>query len=259
MHASKLHYPENELVIQNELNSVFREWSSFAIGKPFPNKRTSDDMVLDGFYPYYSKQKCKVLFVGRESLGLTGDNYIDLLHHIYTTKKTIGDKTLNQHRFHALMFYITYGLNNDCCHWNDIPMATEIADTFASERGISFAFMNLSKLSNDTDDWNADWALIDGFVDVFNDSPVNYFANQIDTVCPDIILTMNLESRLKVLGEVSVIEYGECASYYTLRTANKKYLLIDLYHFSAIKSQQSCYYEPVVKGFKKFHEHNSDD
>jgi hypothetical protein len=258
MQTSKLHYPENESVIQNELNSVFREWSS-AIGKSFPNERTSDDMVLDGFYPYYSKQKCKILFVGRESLGLTGDNYIDLLHHLYTSEKAIGDKTLNQHRFHALMFYITYGLNNDYCDWNDIPMATEIADTFATEQGISFAFMNLSKLSNDSTDWQADWNLIDGFVEAFNDSPINYFAKQIDTICPDIILTMNLESRLKALGEINVIEYGECASYYTLQTTDKEYLLIDLYHFSAIKPQQSCYYDPILQGIKKFKMLNSED
>lgn len=257
MQISKLHYPKNETVIQNELNTVFTEWHSYAQIKSLPNKRTPDDMVLDGFYPYYSKQNCKVLFVGRESLGLTGDNYIDLLHHMYTSEKAIGDKTLNQHRFHALMFYITYGLNNDCCDWKDIPMATEIADSFATEKGISFAFMNLSKFSNDSNDWRADWPLIDGFVEAFRDSPINYFAKQIDTLCPDIILTMNLESRLKALGEISVIEYGNTASYFTLRTSNKEYLLIDLFHFSASKSQENCYYEPILQGIKKYNELNA--
>jgi hypothetical protein len=76
---------------------------------------------------------------------------------------------------------------------------------------------------------------------------------------PDIILTMNLEKKLKTLGNLSVIKYGEAASYYTLSVSNKEYFLIDLYHFSARnKSDQDCFYEPVLKGINEFQTFNPD-
>jgi hypothetical protein len=259
MQTSLLKYPRNESIIQDKLNSIFHEWHSVALHKCFPYERTPDDMVLDGFFPNYLMQKCKVLFIGQESLELTGSNYIDQLHRMYTIDKAINGRPLNQCKIHKLMLKIAYGLNNNCCDWDNIPQATEIAETFATEQGISFAFMNLSKLSNDSGDSDVDWPLIDGFIEAFKDSQINYFAKQIDTIYPDIILTMNLEERLKTFGNLSVIKYGETASYYTLHVNNKEYFLIDLYHFSARnKPDQDCYYEPVLKGINKFQTFNSD-
>ncbi|MGI2002339.1 hypothetical protein [Shewanella frigidimarina] len=252
MIKSQLQYSDSDTLMQHNLNIVFQDLYSYTKNMTFAYNRTRKDIVFDGFFPYYSNQKCKVLFIGRESLGLTGENYIDLMHHAYTQDKKIGNKTLNQHQFHALMMHISYGLNNDCCDWSSIPEATKIADSFATDNGISFAFMNLSKLSNESDDWKADWQLIDSFTDALNSSPENYFSKQIDAVNPDIILTMNLESRLKILGNFDVIEYGGNASYYYLQTKTKKYLVIDLFHFSAVKDSKSCFYEPVLNGIKKY-------
>lgn len=252
MITSKIKYPNSENQLLNNLNNLFENWLLYSNKVCFPYERTYSDMVLDGFYPYYTQQHCKILFIGRESLGLTGENYIDLMHYLYTSKQLIGEKTLNQNRFHSLMLRIAYGLNNDNCDWDKIPMATEIADSFATKDGVSFAFMNLSKLSNESDNWQVDWTLVDGFVDAFKNSTVNFFSQQIDVICPDIILTMNLESRLKALGEVTSLEYGENASYYTLKTKNKEYLLVDLYHFSSTKSQKNCFYNPIIEGLLKF-------
>lgn len=252
VNTSKIKYPSNEIQLLNSLNSLFKSWLSYSKGIDFPYGLNSSDIVLDGFYPHYTHQQCKILFIGRESLGLSGENYIDLMHYLYTSKQHIGGISLNQHRFHSLMLRIAYGLNCNYCDWDKIPPATEIADSFATEDGVSFAFMNLSKLSNESDDWQVDWKLVDGFVDAFKNSKVNFFSEQIDVICPDVIVTMNLESRLQALGKLTALEYGENASYYTLKTKSNTYLVIDSYHFSAIKDQENCFYNPIIDGLSKF-------
>lgn len=251
MSYSQLNFTTQDLPTQTALDKLFSQLIESAKDKTFPYARTSNDIVLDGIYPNYINQKVKVLYIGRESLGLTGENYIDLMHHAYKVDKKIGQKTLNQHSLHKLKLSIAYGLNNNNCPWEDIPPASEIADDFAEKQGVSFAFMNLSKLSNESEDWKIDWELVDGFLEAFKKSPTNFFAKQIDIINPDIILTMNLEGRLKALGKLTPVEYEENASYYTLTTDKKSYSLIDLYHFSAIgKSLKECFYEPVIKAFK---------
>jgi hypothetical protein len=248
MPYSKLNYPSQDLSTQSSLNELFAQLIEASKDKSFPYDRTSDDIVLDGIYPNYSNQQVKVLFIGRESLGLTGENYVDLMHHAYKVDKKIGSKTINQHSLHKLKLSIAYGLNNNNCPWEDIPSANEIADSFAEEHGISFAFMNLSKLSNESEDWKVDWELVDGYLNAFKDSPINFFAKQIDIINPDIILTMNIEGRLSALGNLTPIEYEDNASYHTLTTGENNYYLIDLYHFSAIgKSPKECFYEPILK------------
>lgn len=250
---SKLNYTNEDYAIQSRLNELFIELLECAKDKVFPYGRTSKDIVLDGIYPNFSHQKCKILYIGRESLGLTGENYIDLMHHAYKVDKRIGTQSLNQHQLHSLKLSIAYGLNQNCCSWQEIPQATEIAKTFASEQGVSYAFMNLSKLSNESDDWAVDWQLVDGFIDAFKNSEINFFSKQIDIIQPDIIITMNLEQRLQVLGQITPLEYGSKASYYLLKTPEREYKLFDLFHFSAIgKSRNECFYTPVVQGIKRF-------
>ena len=252
MEKSKLIYPDNETNLQQRLNDLFTEWFEHITRSPLPDNKTQDDLVIDGFYPHYTNQKSKVLFIGREGLDISGENYIDVLYRAYTIDNTIGDKSLNQAQFHALMLYITYGLNNNYCSWEDIPSASEIAKNFTTEHGVSFAFMNISKFSNDSGNWQADWNLINGFIDASSNGSSNYFSRQIELLHPDIILTMNLESLLNSLGQLDPISYGKDVSAYKLHTAEKEYLLIDMFHFSAVKSQKDCFYSPLLSALYKY-------
>lgn len=249
MNLTKLDFPDFEQEQLTTLNKLFSTWHYNAKQISFDNNRTADDIVFDGFFPYFSKQSSKVLFIGRESLGLTGDHYLDLLHGCYKVGK-VGDKSLNQSQFHALMLRIAYGLNHNRCSWEDIPTANEIAKTFATADGISFAFMNLSKFSNESDHYQADWSLIDSFIKSFASESDNIFNKQIEIINPDIIVTMNLEQRLQVLGKLSLLQYTPNAAYFKLKSAGRDVLLIDLHHFSAVKMHEETFYRPILNGIE---------
>lgn len=251
MNLTKLNFPDFEHEQLSALNKLFSTWYNSAAQISFGNNRTADDIVFDGFFPYFSAQSCKVLFIGRESLGLTGDHYLDLLYACYKAKR-LGDKSLNQSQFHALMLRISYGLNHNCCSWGEIPAANEIAKIFATAAGTSFAFMNLSKFSNESDNYQADWALIDSFTKNFANKSENYFNKQIEIINPDIIVTMNLEQRLQALGELSLLKYAPEAGYFTLKCADRNILLMDLHHFSAVKAHEKTFYSPILKGLKTY-------
>jgi hypothetical protein len=181
---------------------------------------------------------------------MTGDHYLDCLHSCYKEGK-VGEKTLNQSQFHALMLRISYGLNNNNSPWHKIPAAKQIAEQFATERGISFAFMNLSKFSNDSGHYQADWPLIDNFISSFTNQAENLFNTEIEIIDPDIIVTMNLERRLETLGELTTLEYTPNAAYYKIKCGKKSILLMDLYHFSAAKNHEEAFYTPILRGIEK--------
>jgi hypothetical protein len=245
-----IEYPESEIGLVNRLESLFRDWHEEAKKKKFIYEYTADDIVCDGIYPFYTSQKKKILFIGREALGINGLNYIDVLYHAYKDNH-IGNKHINQHKFHYLMFYIVYGANNGFPNWEQIPTASELSAAFAKENGISFAFMNISKFSNESDEWKADWALIDSFINAFSDLERNYFEEEISIINPDLIITMNLEERLKALGEIEVIKYGDKISKYSININKKPIPIFDLFHFSApAKSPKDLYYDIVKKEIK---------
>ena len=65
-------YPDNEKPNLALLENLFREWHQhFANNSSALEKHVADDMVFDGFYPHYFSQKKRVLFIGRESRGLS--------------------------------------------------------------------------------------------------------------------------------------------------------------------------------------------
>lgn len=251
MKLTDLSFPDFEQKKLLALNDLFTNWHDKASRLTFDNNKTADDIVLDGFFPYFSTQRCKVLFIGRESLELTGDHYLDLMHGCYKAGK-VGHKSLNQAQFHALMLRITHGVNHNCCPWDDIPSAKEIALSFATAEGISFAFMNLSKFSNDSGHYQADWPLIDSFTQAFSDLEENYFNKQIEIISPDIIVTMNLEKRLKTLGELTLLEYTPNAAYFRLKCVERNILLMDLHHFSAVKTHEETFYRSILNGLNTY-------
>ena len=147
-----LPYPDGERAKLDAMEALFRAWHQhFAGNGSDAERRHADEMVFDGFYPYYFSQPERLLFVGRESRQIAGFNYIDLLSGAYRERKQISSRSLDADRFHSRILRIAYGILHGMPAWQDIPPASTIGDTVGSPAGLSFAFMNISKLSNETE------------------------------------------------------------------------------------------------------------
>ena len=70
----KLDYPESERKLKFEIEKLNDRWKNHLVSMT-GEKSISEIFVSDGFYPYYTNQKVKVLFIGREALEIAGTNY----------------------------------------------------------------------------------------------------------------------------------------------------------------------------------------
>jgi hypothetical protein len=190
-------------------------------------------MVFDGFYPNYFSQKKRVLFIGRETRDMAESNYIEVLLNEYRTRKRIGNQLLDNHKFHSRMIYIAYGILNDDLEWQKIPYASEIGDTFGTKSGLSFAFMNISKLSNEGENWPSNWDTINTSVRLSTEGR-NFIQEEIAILEPDIIIAMNLKEKYNLLGD-RIDWVPETEGLYSgwLDSCGHRSLLIDSWHFSA--------------------------
>lgn len=247
-YVSALEFSKDEQIINNKLNDLFKEWVSDAKNKTLPESYHAEDLVFEGIYPAYLAQPLKILFVGRESLGISGDNYIDIMYHHYKSHY-IGGKHINNHPTHRRCMKIAYGLINDHPIYESIPDADLIANDFGTSKGISFSIMNISKFSNESDDYRSDWQLINNFISLF--SGENYSAKQIEITDPDLIISMNLEGKIDKLGENEFVDYSNGVAYRKLIIGNKTYNVLDTYHFSAVKNDNSDFYEPIIAMLRK--------
>lgn len=242
------HYPENEIDKLHALESLFVAWHQhFLCCRSRLSKHSADDMVCDGFYPYYFEQPRRILFIGREARDISGFNYIELLYSAYKKTKMIGTQALNASRFHSRMFYLTYGIMNNFPEWRDIPYASVIADTFAESGGLSFAFMNISKFSNDGSNWQSDWDVINVSHDVSaSGAGRNFLQEEIALLEPHVVVTMNLGAKIESLGSLSPISDGSLPRAFWLDTIGNRSLLVDAWHFSAPRKRDiPDYYEPI--------------
>lgn len=169
--------------------------------------------------------------------------------------KKVGSLPLNRYQFHATMLYISYALKHKIYYWDEIPYATEFVDEFGKTNGCSFAFMNFSKLSNESGLWQADEKLIDTFVELSKNPICNFFAKEIGLLNPNVIIGMNLGERMKQLGEFSNIRYYGSKNdvcFQTLKTSDKKeYVFLDAWHFSApSKSPERDIFNPIIESLK---------
>ena len=239
-----LSYPKEEQKPLAQLHNLFDEWKKeFAADETITKNNLTEYFVTDGFYPYYFSQKVKILFIGRESRGLSSCDNMKVLFNAYK-KKSIGDRHINNSRFHCRMIYIAYGINNNFPAWKDIPSAETLVDKFGAANGFSFAFMNLSKLSNEEESYKSNWKHIDASAKA-STAKKNLILEEIKILHPDVIVTMNFEDRLDYLGQVDFKKkYGNVLTY-NLK-AQKDFLVIDTYHFSATnKDDIKDYYEPI--------------
>ena len=155
--------------------------------------------------------------------------------------------------------YIAYGLIKNEKSYGDIPWANTIADTFGTDEGISFAFINISKFSNESKNWQSDYDLIFKFLNG-SSSDENMFAKEIDIINPDIIIGMNLDELYYKIGKLSDSKHfgnNKQVCLQKITTSKKSYTLIDCYHFSApYKGWERDYFNPVFEAFEDFNKRN---
>lgn len=237
----------SEQKLDSEISALLSEWKKIVCTE----KSSSELFVEDGFYPFYSQQPVKILFVGREALGMAGLNYVKTLFEAYKAN-SVGGKSLDEYKFHRLLFYIAYGIIHRETDWAKIPYASELAANFGTQNGISFAFMNLSKFSNESDSWEADNLLIDSFLEKSQKSKENLFNKEIELLSPDLIITMNLEGRINFLGEITERQNGNDVDFMKLKADSRQIPLLNTWHFaSPNKSEYQNYYKPIVETLQR--------
>jgi len=253
-HLPSLPYPEDEKPKLVKLGDLFRDWHQhFADNEHALEKHKADEMVFDGFYPHYFHQQKKILFVGKESRQISGSNYMDIIYDAYRNGKYIGDQHLNANWFHKRLIYIAYGLNNGMPQWQDIPTADKIGDTFGDADGLSFAFMNISKLSNESDNYVADMPVI-RVAHTLSTQGRNFIQEEVEELEPDIIITMFPEDMLNLLdslGPLTLIHESEMANSYWLQCGCRRVLLVNTAHFAYGKRDDiDGFYAPICDAIR---------
>jgi hypothetical protein len=236
-------YPIFEHGLCENINALMKEWQS-----------REGEIITDGFYPFYTKQKYKILFIGREAYTFYYPDYIDRYLQVYKDGSS-------EQAFHRRLRYIAYGVNHDFMEWNDIPYIKEIGETFASSSGISFAFMNLCKISNESGNADSDIPVQNEFVKKHHD----LIRREIELLAPDIIITCNISDRRLPNGDIiyNLLFPGHSYEFHTKNSdvcacttyiSGKKTALLDAWHFSAIKPDAESFYYPICEAIKRLYD-----
>lgn len=249
-------YPNEEHLLLTRHDLLFAEWKLSLENCNAPQIRESAQwMTYDGFYPYYTKQNIKILFLGRDSYGMLGCNYLETFFRVYRHDKKIGrlghQKSLNQHLFHARMLHVAWGLLNDEADWDMIPWADKIGDTFGSKDGISFAFINLGKTRIEEQGTQADTKSIEAFCRA-STTKRNFIAEQISLLKPDIVISMNMKQWIHWIGLHNLLEENPNSEVFKLIVDGHQCLLVNTWHFAARKNQKINIYNPIRDAIKKW-------
>lgn len=246
----RLSYPVSEKLKIDALEGLFQDWHQhFAVNGPPALAAAADHMVWDGFYPHYFDQK-KILFIGRESRDIAGHHNMDVLFEAYR-KKRIGDHALDNDRFHARMIHIAYGISHGMPNWQDIPDASSIAETFGERGGLSFAFMNISKLTNERRHFASNHAAIN-MAYVHSTQDRNFIQEEVCILDPEIIITMNLGKKIFSLGQLTELHRSSESEAYKLICGGKERLLINTWHFSWwCRKDIEGYYAPICEAVRR--------
>lgn len=219
--------------------------------------------IKDGFYPGYLKMNKKILFLGRDCYAVYDPDNPDNACGCYMStfipqylEGTLGGKSINTARFHKLLIQIAYGLlnHNAPVPWSDVLDAAYICTSGRIFRDVSFAFMNLGKLSHESG-VNADWERIEEAVE-FSVKGDNLIMKEIDLLSPDLIIAMNLADNPQkidyyknVFGNSiasTQISVNDCAAYRVNLGGNKTTLLLDCWHFAGRFNEEEYLYQPIV-------------
>ena len=248
---------ENEK--QKELNKLFSDWANHISTKEdivFQDDNISYPpltyFTTDGFFPGYWQQKTKILIIARETRYNAGQNIIT--NTINNWKE--GKYLPTNNSFWGKIIDLIYGIQNQgIIPFEKLPKTTDIAQNMIKSNNYGFAFMEVSKYSNDSDTGGSkDKKLINQFLIDSELQKRNFIAEEIDILEPNLILTANLwDGTINNFDFESTFENWEVikdiprkAILYETTIHGKKYRLIDLYHFSAVLSEKEYFYEPVM-------------
>lgn len=206
----------------------------------------------DGFFPGYFNQEIKVLFIGREARdNSNGDLVVKMLQEF--EEKSYITKSI----FWRRLIYILYGIiTKENYVYEDIPNIVEIIDELKNQSKLGFAFMNVSKYSNDREDGaTSDFKLINRFLVDSELNKRNFIKEEIEILNPDVIVTANLwdgNISLDILelcfpNKKLVSTIDDKANLYNFSLNGREIKLIDLWHFSKPGSDKDKYYDPVVE------------
>lgn len=259
--SNKFEYSDFENQKNKELESLFSDWIKQLSKNKTPidngNKEKTtpaDCFAKDGFFPgYFDENNLKVCFIGRETRLIGGYDFRD------TTKEFFEIDFSNNNNWWRRILKIMYGIQNngeiEFEKLNTIDILNEMYDS----NKYGFAVINISKFSNDhPNNWESNTNLIDRFLKDSELDKRNFFNEELEILSPDVIITANLWNGLikeeylnlclppeKFINEKKLKD--NVAIYYEFNLNGKKIDFIDLYHFSAKKSDKYCYYNPVMK------------
>lgn len=256
-----LMFPKNEIEKRNQIDALMEEWKRTVMHNHF---------VRDGFYPYYWNQRIRLLVIGREGRGLanrdyTDKDYIDVLLNDGYWKSIIGGRPINTLPFQRRLMKVVYGIVKWIPDFDKVPDAATIGQMVAKENGISFAWMNLSKESNNDDkNWQTNKKL---FEKSFNESTkAGLIGKEIALLSPHVIISMNEGARVKeILEKFTEVKPRENPSKWikkmcTLQIpgSSSDAIWLDTYHFAAHNTRYikindaDSFYNPICSEVSKF-------
>lgn len=273
MSDQKIYQTEEEKELAQKLQSLSEEWEAAwnryktehrgEYGVDSPDK----PIIRYGFYPNYLSQNPKILFIGRECYSLDDSpDYIDLFVQRYKAGMHPNGTSMNQDKFHKLLLKVAYGIINDIADFDSIPQPSEICGEKIFD-SFSFAFMNLSNLSNEGERYaSSDWDLIKTSFLMSVSPERNFIHDEVRLLDPDLIIIMNWGTHcfvdqfdqdrqtLRMIFKDEIdIKKDEWLKY-TLHWGEKEVLLLDQWHFSSTKSEKKDIYDPIYNAWQKFKE-----
>jgi hypothetical protein len=243
-------FPEEENNYYDENLKLLNDWKAYIQDKKIIHKDGINAFIPDGFFPYYYKQKPRILYIAVESRQLSWCNYIDMVYGGFQNNK-IGHKDIDGSVFFRKLLKITYGIENNFMEWDKIPEASRITRDFGQKGGISFAIIELSKISNDNSSRHKNKKQINNFIAISKNETRNFWNDQIKILNPDYIISMNLQGYLHNLGHITPIEKNKIPpNIYSLSLGeNKLVKIIDAYHFS-YSVEENWFYKSIIKHIK---------
>jgi len=262
-------FPVSEHPALEELQQLFKRWHRAILDNA---PQLAERLVFDGFYPHYFSQRKRILMIGQEPRNLAGsipgdpNNYIDPLHYIDTLyqaikiDKVVNQTKLNARKFESLLLKLSYSIQHSASDYKSLKKAEELANTFADNStpmSYSCAFMNLSKVSNNSANSNTDWKTVNQFLEASRSHKNNFLMEQIQILNPHLIICMNptsgKDNRIDYLGNVSnrrPLDKGNALWDYQLR--DHSIPLIDTWHFTSRKSPEIDIHNPIMSAIKQY-------
>lgn len=212
----------------------------------------------DGFFPEYYSSIPRVLFMAREPRSSGDLIKITIEDQFNDYYKTYNECKGDHFWRRILCMYHIIRKNGELDENMTSDDIAKLAYDTAKSKDYGFAYMNLSKYSNDSG--RRDQHLMRKF---FADSKLdrrNFLKEELELLDPDIIITAHLWDRAipqitmdAYFGIADDLKNKECAEEASLRNykiKNKTVKLLDLYHFSnkpGFKPDMDFYLKPVSK------------